>query len=242
MVSPSRGDPDATSAAGLTRSSRHLTSMDNAVGWRTAAPGGPEGGGSVRSLLARCFRPCGSAALSRRGGRRRCVRAAAGSSSRPARARPATSPNSACAPSHSAVSGCGWTSTITPSAPAAMPARASGTTRSRRPAACDGSTITGRCDMPLHHRHRRHVEHVADRRLERAHAALAQHDVEVAALRDVLGGHQPLLVRRGQAALEHHRLARRRRRPAAARSSACCGCRSAACRRARRRRRRRRRP
>ena len=119
------------------------------------------------------------------------------------------SPLSACAPSHSAVSGCGCTSTMTPSAPAAMPARASGTTRSRRPAACDGSTITGRwlsrCTIAI-------ADTSSMLRIDGsndADPALAQHDVEVAALRDVLGGHQPFLVGRGQPALEHHRLAGR---------------------------------
>ena len=47
-------------------------------------------------------------------------------------------------PSHSACSGDGWTSTIRPSAPATTAARAIGRIRSRLPAACDGSTITGR--------------------------------------------------------------------------------------------------
>jgi tRNA uracil 4-sulfurtransferase len=53
---------------------------------------------------------------------------------------------SACGPSQSADSGCGWTSTMMPSAPTAIAARDSGSTRSRRPPECDGSTITGRCD------------------------------------------------------------------------------------------------
>ncbi len=57
-----------------------------------------------------------------------------------------SSSTSACGPSHSACSGCGWTSTMMPSAPTAMAARESGTTRSRRPPECDGSTITGRCE------------------------------------------------------------------------------------------------
>ena len=35
---------------------------------------------------------------------------------------------------------------MTPSAPTAIAARDSGSTRSRRPPECDGSTITGRCD------------------------------------------------------------------------------------------------
>ena len=44
---------------------------------------------------------------------------------------------------------------------------------------------------------------------ERADAPLAQHDVEVAALGDVLGGHQPLLDGGAHAPLEQHRLGRR---------------------------------
>ncbi len=57
------------------------------------------------------------------------------------------------------------------------------------------------------HRHGGDVEGVAGGLLERPDAALAQDDVEVAALRDVLRGHEPLLVGRGHAALEHDRLA-----------------------------------
>jgi thiamine biosynthesis protein ThiI len=53
---------------------------------------------------------------------------------------------SACGPSHSALSGLGWTSTMIPSAPTAIAALDSGSTRSRRPPECEGSTITGRCD------------------------------------------------------------------------------------------------
>src|SRR5918912_4272960 len=54
-----------------------------------------------------------------------------------------------CGPSHSASSGRGCTSTMIPSAPTATAARASGSTSSRRPGACDGSTITGRCVSAL---------------------------------------------------------------------------------------------
>ena len=53
--------------------------------------------------------------------------------------------------------------------------------------------------------HRREVERVAGRGLEGADAALAQDHVRVAGRQDVLGGQQPLLDRRGQAALEQHR-------------------------------------
>ena len=51
--------------------------------------------------------------------------------------------------SHSAFSGVGWASTMIPSAPAATAARARAGTSSRRPAACDGSTMTGRCVSSL---------------------------------------------------------------------------------------------
>ncbi len=55
-----------------------------------------------------------------------------------------SSATSCCGPSQIAWSGCGWTSTMIPSAPAAAAASESGSTRSRRPAAWLGSTITGR--------------------------------------------------------------------------------------------------
>ena len=55
-----------------------------------------------------------------------------------------SAPNSAWGPSQSAFSGSGCTSTMTPSAPTAIAARDRGTTRSRRPPACEGSTMIGR--------------------------------------------------------------------------------------------------
>ena len=67
----------------------------------------------------------------------------------------------------------------------------------------DDRQVAGRLDD----RHRGDVEGVAGRRLEGADAALAQDDVEVAALGDVLRRHQPLLDGRRHAALEQHRLA-----------------------------------
>src|SRR5262245_44494061 len=84
------------------------------------------------------------------GSRSRCgTRPSSGGSSRTACARARRSSlTSACGPSHSAVSGDGCTSTMIPSAPTAIAAFDSGTTRSRRPPACDGSTTTGRCDSP----------------------------------------------------------------------------------------------
>ena len=63
--------------------------------------------------------------------------------------------------------------------------------------------------QPLGDRDGADVERVAGRRLERPDAALAENDVEVATLRDVLGRHQPLLDRGVHAALQHDRLAGR---------------------------------
>ncbi len=60
--------------------------------------------------------------------------------------------------------------------------------------------------QPLRDRDGADIQGVARRLLERPDAALAQHDVQVAALRDVLGGHQPFFDRRAHAALEHDRL------------------------------------
>src|SRR6185295_3145843 len=54
--------------------------------------------------------------------------------------------NRVCAPSDSACSGLGCTSTMMPSAPAATAARAIGITFSLRPVPCDGSAMIGRCD------------------------------------------------------------------------------------------------
>src|SRR3990170_990765 len=54
-----------------------------------------------------------------------------------------------CGPSERAVSGSWWTSTMTPSAPAAMAAAASGSTRLIFPAAWLGSAITGRWERPF---------------------------------------------------------------------------------------------
>ena len=67
-------------------------------------------------------------------------------------------------------------STMTPSGPAAT----SEPPRERKDeiaafAACDGSTSTGRC-VPLQHRHRREVERVPGRALERLHPPLAEDD------------------------------------------------------------------
>ena len=111
-------------------------------------------------------------------------------------------------PSQIASSGSGWTSTMIPSAPAAAAASDIGSTSSRRPAAWLGSTITGRCGRLLEHRDGHQVKREAVGGLERADPALAQDDRLVALLEDVLGGHQQLVQRAGQAALDQDRAAR----------------------------------
>ena len=55
------------------------------------------------------------------------------------------------------------------------------------------------------HRNGGNVQRVAHARLKGTDAALAQNDVRVALCHDVLGAHDELLQRRGQAALEQHR-------------------------------------
>ena len=121
--------------------------------------------------------------------------------------------NSACGPSDSAFSGQLWTSTWTPSAPAATAAQ-----RHRRDQVGPAGRVAGIDDdrqvaQPLDVRHGAHVEHVARRVLEGAHAALAQDHVRVALGEDVLGRHQQVLDRRAHAALEQHRLAASGRLP-----------------------------
>ena len=114
--------------------------------------------------------------------------------------------DSDCGPSHRACSGFGCISTSTPSAPAAMPASDSGSTRSGTPGRVarvdDHRQVAGQ----LHDRHGAHVERVAGGRLEGTDAALAEDHLAVALFDDVLGGHQPLFDRGRQAALEQHRL------------------------------------
>ena len=51
---------------------------------------------------------------------------------------------------------------------------------------------------------RREVEGVARVLRERAHAALAEHHIVIALRHDVFRGEQPLIQRRGQAALQQH--------------------------------------
>lgn len=59
----------------------------------------------------------------------------------------------------------------------------------------------------LEHGHRREVERIARVVVKRADAALAEDDLLVAAGHDVLGAHEQLLERAGQAALEQDGLA-----------------------------------
>ena len=86
----------------------------------------------------------------------------------------------------------------------------------------------------LEHRHRHQVEREPVGGLERADAALAQDHVAVALLEHVLGGHQQLLERGAQAALDQHGHARRGRSRSAACSSACCARPAGSCPRPRR--------
>ena len=95
-----------------------------------------------------------------------------------------------------------------PSAPAAAAARLSGSTSERRPGAWLGSTIDRQVRELLEDRDGGEVEREAVGGLERADAALAEQHVLVALLEDVLGGHEQLVERARQAALDEHRTLR----------------------------------
>ena len=82
-----------------------------------------------------------------------------------------------------------------PSAPAAAAASDSGSTRSRRPGGVARVDDDRQVRELLEHRHRHQVEREAVGGLERADAALAEDDLLVALLEDVLGRHQQLLER-----------------------------------------------
>ena len=110
-------------------------------------------------------------------------------------------------PSQRAWSGSGWTSTMTPAAPTTNAALAMGVTRSRRPSAWLGSTITGRCVTWRRKGHDAQVQGVAERPLEGADPPLAQDDLFVSLQQDVLGRGQELLERGAHAPLQEHRLA-----------------------------------
>ena len=79
--------------------------------------------------------------------------------------------------------GSGWTSMMSPSAPAATAARAIAGTACRMPVPWRGSTTTGRCDSRLSIGHRVQVQRVAGHGLEGADAALAEDHLVVAARR-----------------------------------------------------------
>ena len=107
----------------------------------------------------------------------------------------------------SARGGSGWTSMMIASAPTAAAASAIGRTSERWPVPCDGSTMIGRwvSSRSTGTAVRSSVLRVDGSK--RADAALAEDHVGVARAEDVLGGHEPLLDRGPEAALEQHRLA-----------------------------------
>src|SRR5262249_48101338 len=111
--------------AGPGRRQRHPEHRPDLAGADDGDAAGPGPGKATRAAHA-ARRPTASAIF-----RTSCIIRAKASAS------------SDCAPSDSASDGFGWTSTSRPSAPAAMPARATGVTRSDRPTAWLGSTITG---------------------------------------------------------------------------------------------------
>ena len=121
-----------------------------------------------------------------------------------------------------------------PVRPAATAARASGSTRSRRPAGCDGSTTTGRCVSCLSTgiAAMSSVKRVA--RLERLDPALAEHHLRVSLPDDVLRRHEQLLDRSPTIRASGARACSPCRPRRAARSSTCCGRRSGSRRRSRR--------
>ena len=108
----------------------------------------------------------------------------------------------------SASSGRGWTSTMIPSAPAA--AAASDSAGTRLAAARGVARIDDHRQMRelLEDGDRHEVKREAIGGLERADPALAQDHVSVALVEHVLGGHQQLLERARQPALEQRRPAR----------------------------------
>ena len=112
-----------------------------------------------------------------------------------------------CTPSHHAVSGHGWTSTMKPSAPAATAASAIAGTSSVWPARVAGVDDDRQVRVALDDGHGGDVERVARGVLERADAALAEHHLLVAVGEDVLGGQQQLFDRAHHAALQQHGLA-----------------------------------
>ena len=92
-------------------------------------------------------------------------------------------PRSCCGPSQIASSGCGWTSTMMPSAPAAAAARRQRLDEVAPPRGVRRVDDHRQVAELLEHRDRREVEREAVGGLERADAALAQHDVSLPSLR-----------------------------------------------------------
>ena len=113
-----------------------------------------------------------------------------------------------CGPSERARSGSWWTSTIRPSAPTAAAPRDIGDHLVAPAGAVRRVDQDRQVRDLLDRRHHGQVERVAREVRERAHAALAQDHLVVALGEDVLGRHQELLERRGEAALQQHRLLR----------------------------------
>ena len=111
-----------------------------------------------------------------------------------------------CPPSDRASSGLGCTSMISPSAPAAMPARAIGVTYSQLPGAVAGVEDHRQVGERFEHRDGVDIGGVAGGGLEGADAALAQDHPPVAVREDVFGRHQQLFDRGGDAAFEQHRV------------------------------------
>ena len=128
-------------------------------------------------------------------------------------------------PSEAALAGSGCTSTKTPSAPAATPARAIGSTNRARPVPCDGSTITGRWVSSARSGTTRGRE-VPRRRIERTDAPARTARRWDCPPATVLGGHEPLVDGGRETALEQHRLAPT---PAARRSAKFCMLRAPIC-------------
>ena len=113
-----------------------------------------------------------------------------------------------CEPSETACSGSSWTSMIRPSAPAAMAAFDIGATSFAFPVPCEGSTTTGRVALVLEVGDGRQRQGEPGVVLIGPDTPLAEHDVGVVAVEDVLGGEEEFVDRRAHASLEQGRLAR----------------------------------
>ena len=112
------------------------------------------------------------------------------------------------APSENASSGWGCTSTISPSAPAAIAALAIGTTSERTPVPWLGIDDDREMAQLMERGDRREIARVARVVLERPDPALAEDDVVVPLRHDVLGRHQEVLQGAGHPALQQDRALR----------------------------------